>query len=74
MTDIATVLKNTSPATDTAPRARVRKILAEAVGRDLNSWERNEFLPSVANRFVLTGPQEKVLAGIEARLFGGGDD
>lgn len=74
MTDIATVLKNTSPATDTAPRARVRRILDEAVGRDLSSWERNEFLVSAANRFVLTEKQEKCLAAIEARVFGGDDD
>lgn len=64
----------TCPATDTAPRARVRKILDECVGSDLSSWEKNEFLPSVANRFVLTEKQEKCLAGIEARVFGSGDD
>ena len=63
-----------SPATDTAPRARVRRILDECVGSDLSSWEKNEFLPSVANRFVLTEKQEKCLAGIEARVFGGDDD
>lgn len=71
MTDIATVLKNTNPATDTAPRARVRRILAECVGSDLDSWTRFEFLPSIANRFVLTEKQEKVLAKIEARVFKG---
>ena len=70
MTDIATVLKNTSPATDTAPRARVRRILDECVGSDLSSWERHEFMPSIANRFVLTEKQEKCLAAIEARVFG----
>lgn len=74
MTDIATVLKNTSPATDTAPRARIRKILAECVGSDLSSFEKHELLPSFANRFVLTEKQEKCLAGIEARVFGGDDD
>jgi hypothetical protein len=63
----------TSPATDTAPRARVRRILDETVGRDLTSWERYTFLPSVANRFALTENMEKVLAGIERRLFGGDD-
>lgn len=31
-------------------------------------------LPSVKQRTVLTEKQEKVLAGIEARVFGGGDD
>lgn len=64
----------TSPATDTGPRARVRKILDECVGSDLSSWEKNEFLPSVANRFVLTERQEACLAKIEARVFGGEDD
>lgn len=70
MTDIATILKNTSAATDTAPRARIRRIVDECVGSDLSSWEKNEYLPSIANRFVLTEKQEKVLAGIEARVFG----
>jgi hypothetical protein len=64
----------TSPATDTGPRSRVRKILDECVGSDLSSWEKNEFLPSVANRFVLTEKQEKCLAKIEARVFAGNDD
>lgn len=64
----------TIPAADTAPRDRVRKILDECVGSDLSSWEKNEFLPSVANRFILTEKQEKCLAGIEARVFGGGDE
>lgn len=64
----------TSPATDTLPRARVRRILDECVGSDLSSWEKNEFLPSIANRFALTDRQERVLAGIEKRVFGGDDD
>lgn len=61
-------------ATDTIPRARVRKILDECVGSDLSSWEKHEFLPSVANRYALTEKQEKCLAGIEARVFGSDDD
>lgn len=69
MPDIATILKNTSAATDTAPRARIRRVMNECVGSDLSSWEKNEFLPSVANRFVLTEKQEKCLAAIEARVF-----
>lgn len=69
MPDIATILKNTSAATDTAPRARIRRIMDECVGSDLSSWEKNEFLPSVANRFVLTEKQERCLAAIEARVF-----
>lgn len=69
MPDIATILKNTSAATDTAPRARVRRILDECVGSDLSSFEKHELLPSFANRFVLTEKQEKCLAAIEARVF-----
>lgn len=68
MTDIASVLSRTNPATDTAPRARIRRLVGECVGSDLSSWEKNEFLPSAANRFVLTPNMEKVLAGIEARV------
>lgn len=64
----------TSPATDTGPRARVRRILEECVGSDLSSWEKTEFFPSIANRFVLTEKQEACLAKIEARVFGGDDD
>lgn len=60
---------STSPATDTGPRARVRKILDNCVGADLSSWEKFEFLPSVANRFVLTEKQEQILAGIEERVL-----
>ena len=57
-----------------SPAQRVERILAEAVGSDLSSWERFEFLPSVKQRATLTEKQEKVLAGIEARVFGGDDD
>lgn len=56
------------------PSQRVRRILAEATGRDLSSWERHEFLPGISQRSALTEKQEKVLAGIEQRLFGGGDE
>ena len=52
------------------PAERVKRITDEAVGRDLNSWERFEFLPSIAKRTVLTEKQEKILAQIEAKLFG----
>lgn len=51
------------------PAERVDRIMAEAVGRDLSSWERFEFLPSVKQRTGLTEKQEKVIAGIEKRLF-----
>lgn len=56
------------------PAHRVQRILDEATGRDLSSWEKHEFLPSVRQRATLSPKQEKVLAGIEARVFGGGDD
>lgn len=52
------------------PAERVTRILAEAVGRDLSSWERFEFLPSIKERSQLTEKQEAVLGGIERRLFG----
>lgn len=52
------------------PAQRVERIMAEAVGRDLSSWERHEFLPSIKARSSLTEKQEKVLSGIESRLFG----
>jgi hypothetical protein len=56
------------------PAKRVERILADAVGSDLSSWEKFEFLPSIKRRATLTEKQEKVLAGIEARMFGDGDD
>lgn len=74
MSDIIEILNRTSPATDTAPRARVRKLVAECAGSDLSSWERYEFLPSVVNRFVITEKQEKILADIEGRILGGDHD
>jgi hypothetical protein len=52
------------------PAERVKRITDEAVGRDLSSWERHEFLKSVAQRQTLSEKQEKVLAQIERRLFG----
>lgn len=56
------------------PAQRVAAILEQAVGRDLSSWERNEFLPSIRNQIALTPKQEKVLAGIERRVFEAEDD
>ena len=55
------------------PAERVKRITDEAVGRDLNSWERFEFLPSIAKRTVLTEKREKILAQIEAKLFRGNE-
>ncbi len=58
------------PGAGAGPRGRVRKIFDECVGADLTSWEKNEFLPSIARRSVLTERQEKALAAIERRVFG----
>lgn len=52
------------------PAERVERIISEAVGRDLSSWERHDFLPCIKTRSSLTEKQEKVLSGIESRLFG----
>jgi|694.fasta_scaffold00571_53 hypothetical protein len=54
--------------------ARIDKLLAEAVGRDLSSWERNEFLPSLRNFWTLSAKQEKILADLERRVYDGEDD
>ena len=56
------------------PAQRVDRIMAEAVGRDLSSWEKFEFLPSIRQRWTLTEKQEKVLSGIERRLFEEGEE
>lgn len=50
------------------PAERVKRIQDEAVGRDLSSKERHEFLPSVAQRTTLTEGQESWLRDIERRL------
>ena len=54
--------------------ARIDKLLADAVGRDLSSWERNEFLPSLRNFWTLSAKQEKILADLERRVYDGEDD
>lgn len=51
------------------PAQRVQKIMDEAVGSDLSSWEKFEFLPSIKQRSSLTETQEKVLRDIEKRIF-----
>lgn len=56
------------------PAARVDKLLTEAVGRDLSSWERNEFLPSLRKFWSLSAKQEALLAGIERRVYETTDD
>lgn len=52
------------------PSDRVKRIFDEAVGSDLSSWEKFEFLPSIKERSILSEKQEKVLIAIEKRLFG----
>lgn len=56
------------------PTQRVQKIMDEAVGSDLSSWEKFEFLPSIKARTSLSEKQEKVLAGIERHVFGDGEE
>jgi len=54
--------------TTMTPAERVKAILDEAVGRDLSSWERFEFLPNIAKWPTLSRKQEEKLAAIEERL------
>lgn len=56
------------------PAQRVDRIIAEAVGSDLTSWEKHSFMPSVRQRATLSDKQEKTLAAIEAKVFGSDDD
>lgn len=50
-------------------KQRVEAILEAAVGRDLSSKERHEFLPSIVNyQRPLSPKQETWLLSIEARL------
>lgn len=56
------------------PAQRVDRILAEAVGSDLNSWEKHSFLPSIRQRQTLSEKQEKTLAQIEAKVFGSDEE
>lgn len=51
------------------PAQRVDRILAEAVGSDLSSWEKFSFLPSIRQRQMLTEKQDKTLQQIEQRIF-----
>lgn len=56
------------------PAQRVDRILAEAVGSDLTSWERFDFMPSIRQRTTLSDRQEKTLASIESKVFGDNDE
>lgn len=51
------------------PAQRVQKILDESVGSDLSSFEKHEFLPNIKRFHILSVNQEKVLRGIERRVF-----
>lgn len=53
---------------------RVNKVLEEAVGMDLSSWERHTFLPSLRKFWELSDKQEKLLSEIEHRVFEGEDE
>lgn len=50
------------------PAARVKAIFDEAIGSDLSSWEKFEFLPNIMDRSKLSEKQEEALARIEKRL------
>ena len=50
------------------PAARVKAIFEEAMGCDLSSWEKFEFLPNIKERSMLTEKQEAILSKIEKRL------
>lgn len=56
------------------PAQRVDRILAEAIGSDLSSWEKHTFLPSIRQWKSLTDRQENTLRGIERRVLGEDDD
>jgi len=51
------------------PAQRIQRILDEAIGSDLSSWEKFEFMPSIKERATLSERQEKVLREIEKRIF-----
>ena len=57
------------------PAQRVQAIMDEAVGSDLSSFEKFDFLPNIAKWPRLTDKQEAVLRGIEKRsIFDEGDE
>jgi len=60
---------------NTTPAQRVQAIMDEAVGSDLSSFEKFDFLPNIAKWPRLTDKQEAVLRGIEKRsIFDEGDE
>lgn len=53
------------------PRERVDGVMMAAVGRDLTSWERHTFLPSLRDLDKLSERQEELLTDIETRVYNG---
>lgn len=51
------------------PAERVKRILDNAVGSDLNSWEKHTFLPNIKRWSSLTDRQEKILREIEQKVL-----
>lgn len=70
LTEDAEFVRSQEAKAPLTPAQRVDRILAEAVGRDLSSWERHQFLPNVMRAYSLTKKQDSRLAKIEERLFG----
>lgn len=56
------------------PNERVTRILEEAVGSDLSSWEKFEFLPNIRHLRHLSDKQEAILEKIESRILDPEDD
>lgn len=50
------------------PAERVDRILEEATGQDLDSWQRYTFLPSIRNFKKLSVKQDGILQVIELKL------
>ena len=51
------------------PAYRVKRILDNTVGSDLNSWEKHTFLQNIKRWTELTDKQEKILREIEQRVL-----
>ena len=50
-------------------KERVERILKEATGQDLSSWEKHTFLPSIARyKMPLSHKQEAIVKKIEDKL------
>jgi hypothetical protein len=51
------------------PNERVQRIFDNAVGSDLSSWEKFEFLPSIKNMMQLTVKQNTILCQVERKVL-----